>query len=239
MSATAERERLIGDLLRLRHAERESSGQVREQIAIVRVDLERMVGATVSRALAARLLGVSQTGLERWTATKDIPVLITPSGGRGVPLRALVELIEDVQAVRRSNRDDPHALGSALRRRRAAAARLNPAELLGASARHGHDGHRAADLRGLAYHRAVARRLDERVVRDAEERLKRWSAEGRIDPRYAQAWEQIVAKPTARIARLIGEDSQRMRELRQSSPFSGSLSEPERQRALSAVDELT
>jgi hypothetical protein len=55
MSAIAEKERVIGDLARLRRAERVSP--VRDDIAAVRADLEQMIGPTVTRAVAARLAG--------------------------------------------------------------------------------------------------------------------------------------------------------------------------------------
>jgi hypothetical protein len=73
--------------------------------------------------------------------------------------------------------------------------------------------------------------------RDAEDRLARWRSQARIDPRYARQWQKILAKPHAQIARLIGADTPRMRDLRQSSPLAGALSEPERRRVLAAVDE--
>jgi hypothetical protein len=73
-------------------------------------------------------------------------------------------------------------------------------------------------LHALAYHRVVANRLDEMLVRDARRRLERWEKEGRIDPRWAREWEQILA-------------------LRQSSPFAGSLTEHERRRIVQAVEQ--
>ncbi|HWY90744.1 MAG TPA: hypothetical protein VNY31_08750 [Solirubrobacteraceae bacterium] len=110
MSAIVERERLIGDVARLRRAEKTSSF-AREDLAPVRANLERMAGPTVTRAVAARLLGVSQTALDRWIAAGDVPVLITPTGRHELPLRWLVESIEAVQDRRLANPDDRHPLG--------------------------------------------------------------------------------------------------------------------------------
>jgi hypothetical protein len=237
MSAIAEKERLIGHLARLRRAERVSP--VRDDIAAVRADLEQMIGPTVTRAVAARLLGVSQTALDRWIATGDVPVLITPSGRREAPLRALVELIEAVREHRLAEPQDRHPLGSVLRARRSEAQLLSTPMLLSAADRRRRvgDGHRDAELRSLAYHRAVAQRLDESIVRDAQDRLARWCSQAKIDPRYAGQWEEILVKSPSRIARLIGEDTPRMRDLRQSSPFAGVLSEPERRRMLATINE--
>lgn len=238
MSAIAQRERLIGDVARLRRAER-SSSSAREDIAAVRTNLERMAGPTVTRAVAARLLGVSQTALDRWITTGDIPILITPAGRRELPLRWLVESIEAVHERRLAYPDDRHPLGSVLRASRSEAEHLDTSTLL-APAGHGDDygDHRRTELLSLAYHRAVAQRLDRSIVRDAQDRLTRWRSQARIDPRYAQRWQTILAKPPAEIARTIGEDTPSMRDLRQTSPFAGTLSEPARRRTLAMVDEI-
>jgi hypothetical protein len=92
-------------------------------------------------------------------------------------------------------------------------------------------------LHALAYHRVVANRLDEMLVRDARRRLERWEKEGRIDPRWAREWEQILALPLPRVAKAITSDSERGRALRQSSPFAGSLTEHERRRIVQAVEQ--
>jgi hypothetical protein len=237
MSVTTDKERLIDDLLRLRRAERSSPAQ--DDIAAVQANLERMVGPTVTRAMAARLLGVSQTALDRWVVTGDVPVVIARSGHRETPLHALVELIEAVEERRLANPDDRHPLGSVLRERRSQADLLRTSTLLRTAdlRRRDGDGHRPAELRSLVYHRAVAQRLDEAIVRDARRRLARWRTQGRINPRYAQQWEKILRETPTRIARLIGRDTSHMRDLRQSSPFAGTLSEPERRRVLTAVDQ--
>jgi hypothetical protein len=235
MSVATDREHLIDDILRLRRAERLSPAH--DDIAAVQANLERMVGPTVTRAMAARLLGVSQTALDRWAATGDVPVVIARSGHRETPLHALVELIEAVRERRFTNPADRHPLGSVLRKRRAQADLLTTSTLLRTAdrRRRGADGHRPAELRSLAYHRAVAQRLDEAIVQDARRRLARWRTQGRINPRYAQQWEGILGDTPSRIARRIARDTPHMRDLRQNSPFAGTLSEPERRRVLAAV----
>jgi hypothetical protein len=241
---------LIESLLQLRLAERTFPGSA--EIAAVRADLEEMIGPTVTRASTARLLGVSQTALERWIASGDVPILITPSGRRETPLRALIELIEAVRERRTTYPTDRHPLAAVLHTRRAEAERLNTSKLINAidrntnhrnavSQRNGasEDGHYAAAQRALAYHRAVAQCLDAQTVRDARSRLQRWRSQERIDPFYARAWEEILAMTPAQIAQAIGADTSRMRDLRQSSPFAGALSEPARRRVLATVHQTS
>jgi hypothetical protein len=202
--------------------------------------LERAVGPSVARAAAARLLGVSQTALDRWISLGEIPVVETPTGRREVPLPALLDLLEAVEARRRTD-GDRHALGAVLRERGARAAQLDARSLLPRGqvrAKRG-SGHRAAELRALAYHRAVAQRLDDEAVLDALARFRRWRSEGRIHPRYADQWEALLRGPLKRLQRTLREDSERAAALRQSSPFTGSLNEQTRRRVLDVVAEAT
>ncbi len=235
MGAVAEKERLINDIVRLRRAERLCPRN--EDIVTVRENLERAVGPTVRRAMAARLLGVSQTALDRWVARGDVSTVVTPTAGREVPLGALVDLIEAVEGARGAT-DDGHALAAVLRGRRADAGRMDPEKILPPRLRRrGRErGHRSAELRSLAYHRAVAQRLDRRITEDALGRLRQWRSEGKIDHRYAEQWEEILSRPLPQIAKLIARDSQRWRDLRQSSPLAGTLNEQERRRILEMID---
>jgi hypothetical protein len=124
----------------------------------------------VTRAGAARLLGVSQTALDRWISLGEIPVVTTPAGRREVPVPALLDLLDAVEA-RRQAAGDRHALGAVLREREASAPQLDARSLLprGEVRARRSDGHRAAELRALAYHRAVAQRLDDDSVPCAAE----------------------------------------------------------------------
>ena len=237
-----DREQLVRDLVRLRRAHLRHPDD--EDLAAVRADLERAVGPTVGRAVSARLLGVSQTALDRWIARGEVPAVLTPAGRREVPLAALVELLDAVEA----SGPRRHPLAAVLRRRGVTeqAPRRRPADApagagapAGAHAPAGADapagGHRAADLRGLAYHRAVARRLDDALVADALARLRRWRAEERIHPRYADAWERLLTGPRARLRRAIVADDEAGAALRQSSPLAGALGEAERRRVLASA----
>ena len=223
----------IENILRLRSAERLADPHLRAEIASVREFLEGLVGATIRPAQAARLLGLSQPALNRWIDKREIPTVMTVEGRREIPLSELVELLEEVEQARDESGSRPLA-GVIRERRRRSSEEIDLNRLL---PRRRPRAHRVAELHSLAYHRLVAERLDEYLVDHARRRLRRWREEGRIHPRWAEEWEEILAMPVPRIAKAIGEDTQNARELRQSSPFAGALTEQERRRLLRAVEE--
>ena len=90
------------------------------------------------------------------------------------------------------------------------------------------DGHATAERRSLAYHRAVAARLDEPLVARARQTLDRWVSLGTITPRYERRWRELLDRPIPELAAAITADDERGRDLRQASPFAGVLSAPER-----------
>jgi hypothetical protein len=211
------REQLVRDVVRLRRVQQRNPHD--KDVAAVRADLERAIGPTLGRAASARLLGISQTALDRWIAQGEVPVVPTADGRREVPLAVVVELVDALERVSEAR----HPLAAVLRARSVSA---RPPAAVRAS------GHRAPELRSLAYHRAVAERLDDGVVGDARARLRRWRSEKRIHPRYADAWEALLDGPRPRLADAIVADSEDAAALRQSSPLAGALSERERRRAL-------
>lgn len=225
MGRITDRERTIRNLVRLRRAERARGGDA--DLAAVRVDLERSAGLTVPRAMAARLLGLTQPALERWIATGDVPVVLTPRGRREVPLAPLLDLVEAVETSPSRN-----PLAAVLRQRQRLAATMDVA---GLAREAGAEGHRPAELRGLAYHQAVAARLDDRSIGDARERLRRWRRSGPIADEAATRWETLLELPATEIAERIVADDEDGRALRQTSPFAGALTDHERQRLLAAV----
>ena len=203
-------------------------------IVTVRSHLERELGGSVSRSLAARLLGVSHTALQKWIDAGDVPVVITPSGRKEVPVAALVDLYEAISSERESGRRRLHVMEPAMAGARARAEALKPRNLI-----HGDldvsDPHDRAERRNRAYHAAIARHLRKRTVERALHQLWRWYEEGNIDPRYADAWEDVLRRPLPEIKKVLTEDSQRARDLRQNSPFAGALSEPERRKILEEI----
>lgn len=91
-------------------------------------------------------------------------------------------------------------------------------------------GHGRLDARSLAMHRAIAEKLrvSPSLIEIAQDNLRRWPAgAGRSQP-YLDAWEALLSKPLEELLVLIVEDSERMRAMRQASPFAGVLRPKER-----------
>lgn len=226
-----ERQRLFSSVVRLRRLERKLPRIA--EIGAVRSDLERLVGETASQAFAARALGVSHTALGRWLERGDLPSVVNAAGRRAIPVASLADLCVAVEQERAAG--SRHALEAVVKRDRSRAERLSADSLLGERASSSGP-HRASELRGLAYHRALLRRpLDRAVVNDALSLVRRWRDAGRMDPRYADAWENILSKPIPDIRKALERDDQEARDLRQTSPFAGLLSESERRKILDEV----
>lgn len=222
VGVVAHKQELFENIARLRLAGRRLPGS--SDIAAVRVSLERELGETVSRRLAARILGVSHTALERWIRTGDLPVIYALSGRFEIPVPALLDLYEEMGA---AGGDAPrNTLAKVMTRRRDAAKRMSIRQP-SARDRSPHGRPRAL---GLAYHDAVARRLSEARVEEARHVLFRWRRQGRIDESYYQRWDQLLQGPLSELRDALSEESPEADDLRQNSPFAGMLSEPERQR---------
>ena len=202
-----------------------------DDLAAVRLGLERELGETVSRRLAARLLNVSHTALERWIDSGDVPIVLTPAGRREVPVAALLDLYEAVRS-EEAVAAGRHPLSSVLRGQQDVAARLR---LDWSCLRQvGSDEDRSVRF-GLAYHLAVAAHLKQQTIADAKYVLYRWRALGRIDPHYAERWDEVLSLPLREVRDAITAVGSDADDLRQNSPFAGALSEPERQRVLAEV----
>jgi hypothetical protein len=229
MGVVDRRRDLFENIVRLRRASREVPGN--RDIAAVRVALERELGETVSRRLAARVLGVSHTALDRWIKAKDLPTVYSPQGRVEVPVPALLDLYE---AVEHDRADTPHRypLTATMKSQRQAARRL---PLDNGTTRPPRSGDERTRARSLAYHRAVAKRLRKAMVDEARHVLFRWREQGRIDDRYADRWEQVLDRPLRDIRRALVEETAAADDLRQNSPFAGMLSEPERLRIIREV----
>jgi hypothetical protein len=225
MTTVERRQELLENILRLRGALRRSPSD--SELAKVRLSLEREVGETVSLRLAGRLLGVSHAALQRWIKRGDLPLVFTDSGKEQVPVQAVLSLYEATHSDDEGERPR-YMLKPTMTRQRKAAEQIRTPPPTGQS-RQGHDRARA---RSLAYHRVIAKRLRRPMVGEARHTLLRWREQGRIDPRYAERWEQILDRPLPEIRRALISEDQVSDDLRQNSPFAGMLSEPERRRTL-------
>ena len=228
-----DRRKTLERIARLREAEGHRTapavGQVREE-------LEADLGGTVSRSLAADFLGVSHTALNRWVASGDVPVVHTAAGRKEVPIPALCDLKIRVERERSSGRRRLHRLEPAMIESRQRAMRLQPDRSLISELEEGEtDRHRLAELRGLAYHRALAPRLRRPMIDRARIKVDRWEEEGRLDPRHAAAWRELLDRPLGEIRTAIGSDDPDGRDLRQNSPLAGLISEPERRKIFDSV----
>lgn len=232
MGVVEKRDSLLSNLARLRRAERELP--LNRDLAAVRAALEEELGETVSLRAAARLLGFSHTALRRWVNSGDLPVVFDSSGRQRVPVGVLMDLHHRLEADRRRGKPRTRSIADAFSEGRQRAEGLDPRQLV-ADVEDRLEGHRRADLRSLAYHRALAERLDRRMVDDVLRQLWNWRERRTIDPRYADRWEEILRRPLADIRRAIATDDAGWRALRQTSPFAGMLSEPERRKILREI----
>jgi hypothetical protein len=90
--------------------------------------------------------------------------------------------------------------------------------------------HDRLEKRSIALHRAIAAklRLHPELLAIAEENLNRWGEMRSRSQPYWDTWRGILALPLEEILSIIVEDTPRMVELRQSSPFAGILEPKER-----------
>ena len=221
----------IDHAVRLRAIEAEVEPRFRADIAAAREFIEDTVGPTVQAATSARLLGVSQTALNRWLKKGDIASVATPEGRREIPLDELLELLGEMERLGVIGTGRP--LAAVMRERSRAARDDRDLERL-LPPRKGRT-HRTAEWQALAYHRLVAERLDDRLAEEARRRLSRWLVEDRIHPSWAEEWQRVLALPLPQLRKAISVDTPRARQLRQTSPFTGVLDERERRRLAEAV----
>jgi len=97
--------------------------------------------------------------------------------------------------------------------------------------------HCRLDVRSLAMHTLIARKLarDPGLLAVAHANLKRWGERWGDDaPAWLEEWQAILERPWIEVAALITELSPRATRLRQSSPFAGVLTPQERKRIYDA-----
>jgi DNA-binding transcriptional regulator YiaG len=99
-------EELVHDLVDLRVAERHSRGRTRAHVRKVEDRVRRRVGQGVSKAVAARVLGVSTNTLDKWIARGRVPTVAGNRGRQSVALIPLVELATEVSQLREAGRTE-------------------------------------------------------------------------------------------------------------------------------------
>jgi hypothetical protein len=94
------------------------------------------------------------------------------------------------------------------------------------------DPHRLAKERSIAYHTAIAERLQRQpeILAKARQRVKGWLSAALEAPFYAKKWAEILAGDPSSVAAFLTERSELAEELRSSSPFAGALRPQERWR---------
>lgn len=230
-------------ILRLRRAERAHPDD--QDIALVRAELERDLGDVLSRSMAAHFLGLHHSSLQRWIDSGDLPLVMSKQGRKGVPISATAALYEAMHdkpvGGRRPDGARQHRIEPLILESRRYAERLDPRRLIRDDGNEGDheavtpDPHRRADRRSLAYHRAVAKRLRRPMVDTARRQIWQWQREGRIDDRYAAAWLEVLDRPVPEVRRELRANTKKMRDLRQSSPFAGTLTEAERRKIFAEI----
>jgi hypothetical protein len=91
--------------------------------------------------------------------------------------------------------------------------------------------HRRLDMRSLAMHTLIARKIARNpdLLKVARDNLKRWRKRwGQQTPNWHTEWKVILKRPWREIAALITDSGALATRLRQSSPFAGVLSPTER-----------
>src|SRR5436190_301194 len=85
--------------------------------------------------------------------------------------------------------------------------------------------YRLAAERSRALHVAVGERLraDPTLVEGARTRARDWLENGTVPRPYAAAWQSLLGRSLEDLVQALGEDSERMHDLRQVSPFAGVL----------------
>lgn len=229
-----DREEILDSIVRLVEAEEQSPRELRSDIALVRERLEDELGRTVRPSEAARLLDVTRPALKRWIDKGEVPTVLTRSGRREIPVTEVVSLLREVERARREGSE--RALAAVVRERRHAADAVDIDSVL--PPRKGRT-HRVVELQSLAYHRLVADRLTPDVLDRAAAQLQRWERTGRIHKKWADEWRRVLDKPLEDVQKVLRSNSVRAKELRQTSPFVGLLTEQERKRLLEAVNART
>ena len=100
-------------------------------------------------------------------------------------------------------------------------------------------GHKTAEARSLAYHRAIALRLpaEPDLITRAKQRVDRWAADSTVHPRWVEGWRHLLALPLAELCVELIDEGQAAIALRQATPFAGAIAAHERWAIIRALRE--
>lgn len=214
----------IEDVIRIRTTQR--ALPLSRELATVRANLEERIGPTVSQRFAASALGVSHTAVQRWIASGDVPVVMNQRGRKEIPTRFLIDLAMKIDRDRGAS-GRRHLIEPVMTENRRRAERIRHRQADHRSRRSADPHARAVGL-ALEYHRAVADQITREQVDEALRTVWRLRDRGLMHPKYADAWERILAGDVREVKSAITAESEFGRDLRQNSPFAGVLSEAER-----------
>ena len=95
---------------------------------------------------------------------------------------------------------------------------------------HLYSDHGRLDERSLAMHRLIARKVaaDPGLLDAVRANLRRWQKMDGGPSSALSEWESILGGTTEQVTRFLADPSERATRLRQSSPFTGILTEAER-----------
>ena len=90
--------------------------------------------------------------------------------------------------------------------------------------------HRLAEERSIAYHRALASKIegDPSILEMARKRVGGWIQDGSVHSFYATAWHDLLGLPLGELQARLVDTGQKMRDMRQCTPFAGGLDPRER-----------
>lgn len=90
--------------------------------------------------------------------------------------------------------------------------------------------HRLAEERSIAYHRALASKIesDPSILDMARGRVDSWVRDQTVHAFYAEGWRDLLALPLRELQRKLVDPGQDMRDMRQCTPFAGGLDPRER-----------
>ena len=100
-------ERAVRNVVAVRLAAGEAgpSTAAKRRLSVVEADLREDVGASVPKASAARILGVSTTTLEKWVDRGILATAAGPSGREEIDAETLTDLAEEVERLRELGQD--------------------------------------------------------------------------------------------------------------------------------------